>query len=339
MSREQFLALSNRALLGETLRLAADERCSTAALVTALSEVDSRRLYLGEGFSCMFLYCTRSLRLSESAAYRRIEVARVSRAFPQVLDALARGALNLTTAVIIAPHLTVLNADELIASVSFKGRTDAERIVAAHNPKPDAPTIIRRESKPADTLRPEASALLSFSSEPAASCITSASPVPGPDGTIPAARPPAAIQPLTATRYKIQFTADKETHDKLRHAQALHRHQIPTGDIGTLIKKALTLLIADIERKKFGITPRPRDIPRGVKSGSRRIPASVRRAVSLRDRGQCAFVGAKGRCPERGFLEFHHMVPFAMGGAATEGNISLRCRAHNGYEWRGGGRV
>jgi len=58
----------------------------------------------------------------------------------------------------------------------------------------------------------------------------------------------------------------------------------------------------------------------------------VKRAVWDRDAGRCAFVGREGRCAERGFLEFHHVVPYASGGAATLANIQLRCRAHNQYE-------
>jgi uncharacterized protein (TIGR03435 family) len=58
----------------------------------------------------------------------------------------------------------------------------------------------------------------------------------------------------------------------------------------------------------------------------------VKRDVWRRDEGQCAFVGRNGRCTERGFLEFHHVQPFAAGGAATSANIQLRCRAHNAYE-------
>jgi len=58
----------------------------------------------------------------------------------------------------------------------------------------------------------------------------------------------------------------------------------------------------------------------------------VRRAVFRRDEGRCAFVGAEGRCTATAFLEFHHVVPYARGGAATVGNIQLRCRAHNQHE-------
>ena len=65
---------------------------------------------------------------------------------------------------------------------------------------------------------------------------------------------------------------------------------------------------------------------------SRRIPAAVKREVWRRDNGQCAFVGRDGRCSERGFLEYHHVRPYAAGGPATVANIELRCRAHNAYE-------
>src|SRR5215207_2334774 len=65
---------------------------------------------------------------------------------------------------------------------------------------------------------------------------------------------------------------------------------------------------------------------------SRHIPAAVRRAVWERDNGRCGFVGTQGPCDETGRLEFHHVVPYAAGGAATIENIQLRCAAHNQYE-------
>ncbi|MGH2406229.1 MAG: HNH endonuclease [bacterium] len=35
---------------------------------------------------------------------------------------------------------------------------------------------------------------------------------------------------------------------------------------------------------------------------------------------------------DEGFLEFHHVVPYARGGRSTVDNIELRCRTHNAYE-------
>jgi hypothetical protein len=45
-----------------------------------------------------------------------------------------------------------------------------------------------------------------------------------------------------------------------------------------------------------------------------------------------AFIGQGGRCTATGFLEYHHVVPFAAGGETSVKNLELRCRAHNQYE-------
>ena len=74
--------LSDLALIEEVKDAAARERGATARLVALLAELDARRLYLGEGCSSLFTYCTQVLRLSEHAAYGRIEAARIARKFP-----------------------------------------------------------------------------------------------------------------------------------------------------------------------------------------------------------------------------------------------------------------
>ena len=140
------------------------------------------------------------------------------------------------------------------------------------------------------------------------------------------------MAPLATDRYKITFTARAETCRKLRLAQDLLRHQVPDGNPAEIFDRALSALLEDLARKKLGASTRPRR-DRGMVPGSRHIPAEVKRAVWLRDGGRCAFVAKGGRrCCERGFLEFHHIDPYAAGGEATVGNIALRCRPHNGYE-------
>src|SRR5687767_6349831 len=104
-------ALSSAALLTDTELLQHVRRCTTtereatARLIAALAEVDVRRLYLGQGCSSLFTYCTQVLHLSEHAAYLRIEAARAARRVPAVFDLLADGSLHLTTISILAPHL------------------------------------------------------------------------------------------------------------------------------------------------------------------------------------------------------------------------------------------
>jgi hypothetical protein len=143
---------------------------------------------------------------------------------------------------------------------------------------------------------------------------------------------PAVLAPLAPQRYKVQFTASAEAVKKFRLAQELLRHQIPDGDPAAIFDRALTALLETLARQKLAATDRPRG-SRGPAPGSRHIPAAVRRAVWLRDGGRCAFVSRQGRrCTEGGFLEFHHVAPYAAGGEPTVDNIQLRCRAHNGYE-------
>ena len=111
------------------------------------------------------------------------------------------------------------------------------------------------------------------------------------------------------------------------------RHTLPTGDLSEILDRAVRALLKELGRRKCAPAQRPR-LPseRAQTKHGRVVPAAVRREVWARDKGSCAFVGGEGRCGEAGFLEFHHVVPFAEGGAATVDNIQLRCRAHNAYE-------
>jgi hypothetical protein len=138
----------------------------------------------------------------------------------------------------------------------------------------------------------------------------------------------AELKPIAPERYKIQFTASRETYEKLRRAQDILRHSVPDGDPAVVVDHALTLLINELERTRIGMTNRPRD-RQAPGTRSRHVPAAVRRAVWRRDGGRCAFVGTLGPCNETGFLEYHHVIPFAAGGEASVTNIELRCRAHN----------
>jgi 5-methylcytosine-specific restriction endonuclease McrA len=94
----------------------------------------------------------------------------------------------------------------------------------------------------------------------------------------------------------------------------------------------LTLLLDNLVKKKVAASTRPASAPRTRSRRSRDIPAAVKREVWKRDDAQCAFIGRQGRCTKRGFLEFHHVRPYAEGGEATIANIELRCRSHNAYE-------
>ena len=136
--------------------------------------------------------------------------------------------------------------------------------------------------------------------------------------------------PVAPERYALQLTIGQSTHDKLRYAQALLSHQIPSGNLAQVLDRVLDAAIGQLEKRKFAATDRPRHPQRCSTRGARHVPAHVRRAVWERDHGQCTFVSASGRrCPARSFLEFDHVDPVARGGRATVEGMRLRCRAHN----------
>jgi hypothetical protein len=316
--------LSDNDLLSAVKTLAADERQATARLIAALAELDARRLYLGEGCSSLFAYCTQVLHLSEHAAYSRIEAARSARRFPVILSLLADGSITLTTIGLLSPHLNKDNHRALLEQVGHKSRRQVEVIVATLRPLPPVPSLIRK--LPATTTAPARQEIV----RPLEDVASQSSDTSAPE----AARPnrPAVLTPLTPEQYRVQFTVSRETHDKLRRAQELLRHAIPDGDPAVIFDRALTLLLENVVKTKLAASAHPSSAPSGCARRSRHIPASVKREVWKRDDGRCAFVGRHARCTERGFLEFHHVLPYAEGGEAPTSNIQLRCRSHNTYE-------
>jgi len=341
------VTLSDGDLTAAMTRLVRSERQTTAELIAHLAEFEARRLHLAAGFESLFLYCTQVLRLSEHAAYNRIEAARAARRYPRILELLAEGAMNLTTVRLLSPHLTDENQGPLLTEASGMSKRDVEKLLARHFPSPDAAFSIRKLPTPrldsgAPAARASGSTVADVGNLGLASAAAAGNPTPRdsedlrsaatPVTMIAAPGRPEVLRPLAEDRYEIRFTASAAACEKLRAAKDLLRHAIPGGDTGEIIDRALTALLEELARKKFAATSRPGQSA-GCEGSSRHIPAAVKRTVWVRDAGRCAFVARNGRrCEARGFIEFHHVHPYAVGGPPTIGNIELRCQAHNGYE-------
>jgi hypothetical protein len=344
--------LDDTELTVELSRLARCEREATAALIVHLAEFDARRLFEGAGYRSLFQYCMAVLHLSEDAVYNRITAARAARQYPGIIEKLESGALTPTTVRFLSRHLTAENHQELLEAASGKGKQALEELLACRFPQPDVSARVRKvPSRPLAAAAPlvaEAPAVAAapavVDAAPTARNPPACPPVVGGDALAAVVAPAAAlrfqavsaaravVRPLAPERYEIRFTASGEIREKLRAAQDLLGHAIPSGDIAEVFDRALTLLVADLSRKKFAATRR-RGRSRGQSDQSRNIPAEVKRLVHARDDGRCRFVAPDGRrCDARRFLEFHHVVPYAAGGKPTVDNIELRCRAHNGYE-------
>jgi hypothetical protein len=323
--------LSDEQLLHELETTAALERGAMAQLIALLAEMDTRQLYLAQGYSSLFTYCTRGLRLSEHAPYGRIEAARAARRFPVILDSVADGSLTLTSVCLLASCLTVDNHQQVLAAARYTSKREVEHQVAALRPMPPVPSSIRKLPQARTSVQLSVAGFAAVADDvPPPPTVRHASPEP--TGAPPVRCKPTVVVPLAPEHYKVQLTIGRDTHKKLRTIQDLMRHVVPDGDPAVIFDRALTLLLRDLERTTLARVDRPGSSTPSVSPRSRHVPAAVRREVWARDDGQCAFSGVAGRCAERGFLEFHHVIPFADGGSTTTDNLQLRCRAHNAFE-------
>jgi 5-methylcytosine-specific restriction endonuclease McrA len=326
MDSRTFAHFTDEALLRELTEVIAQERVTTATLLGLIAEVDTRRLYVPAGYSSMHAYCVEELHLSDDAAFRRIRAARAARMFPALLDAVSEGRLHLAAVSVLAPYLKPENVKGLIEEATHRRKSEVEELIARRFPMQEVPTWVR----PVTVIRPVPVPQLvpgrvgGDGSAGASSCGDLLVP-----GRVEVSGAELAQPPK---RFLLRVTIPECTHEKLRQAQALLSHALPSGDPAQVLDRALDALIAELEKRKLGATSgRPRKVRSSLRK--RHIPARVRRAVWERDQGQCTFVGSSGhRCKTRKFLEFDHVNPAARGGAATVDGVRLRCRAHNQYE-------
>jgi hypothetical protein len=240
--------------------------------------------------------------MSDDQAYKRIRAARAVRRFPVIGTAVADGRLHLGGVLLLAAHLSQDNAEELVAEARGKSKAAIEVLLARRAPKPDVPPRL----------------------EPVAQQMELA---PGPAGQEKAAK----VTPLAPERFALQLTISGATQAKLVRAQALLRHQVPSGDLAEVVDRALDELLAKVEARKLGKATRPRAAK--ASRGKRTVSRAARREAVARDGMRCSFVSEDGRrCEEMGFLEFDHVVPVALGGDASIDGVRVLCRWHNQYE-------
>ncbi|HYM81796.1 MAG TPA: hypothetical protein VEY91_10365, partial [Candidatus Limnocylindria bacterium] len=215
MRAYSLLHLSDQTLLRDLAALVARDRATTAALLAHIAEVDTRRLYLPAAYPSMHAYCVHELRLSEDTAFKRIRAARTARQFPAIFDAVADGRLHLSAVVMLTPHLTPENADELIGAAARRTKAELEQLLAQHFPQPELSAQVRAISAP-----PSPALLIAqLAPGPVRAPIGQLAP-----GQVEPVVPRAKVAPLSPQRFALQLTIGQDTYDKLQYAQALLSH-------------------------------------------------------------------------------------------------------------------
>src|SRR5262245_58431840 len=258
-------SLDDAILRRELHRLHQEERPHTADVIAHIAEFDGRRLYLAEAFPSMFAYCVGELRLSEDAAYKRIQAARTARRFPQLFEDVADGRLHLAAVCMLAPHLTAENVGELVSAATHRSKAQIETWLASRfapasaGPAPRA-RVTRIAPVPATTAMAPGDVCnelapgqvdLPVSAKDHVEIAEAQRPMPTPAAATPAkvcnrlapgqvdlplvpqgAAPPSMpLRDLDAIQFVVRIPIGEKTHAKLRRVQELLGRAVPSGDL------------------------------------------------------------------------------------------------------------
>jgi len=343
-----------RALTDNLADLLRREHAALGEFLLALADFDRRRLWVDLGYTSLFYFLHRELRLSKAAAQYRKVAAELIQRVPAVVEPLRDGRLCLTSVIEAAKVVTPENFGTVLPRLFGLSRREAMEIVAELQPHPAPPRRTVVTSPRAAPARVGSAASLTANA-PAGLCAKvavgspdeltlSESAVPrgstehssgaagspdeltlGETALAPAAvARPAEIVPLTAQERRIHVTVSARFLRKLEDAAAALSHALPGAPAEAILEAGLDLLLAQAEKRR-GVVEKPRKSPGPAKADH--IPAHVKRAVWARDGGKCQWpLASDGICGCTRRLQFDHIQPLALGGKSTVENVRLLCR-------------
>src|SRR6187401_2187744 len=186
--------LSDQELLARMPTLVRAERMASAEVIAYLMEIDRRRIYIGEACFLLFAYCRERLGYSEDGALKRMRVACLALVVPAALDEQRSGRIHLTGLFVLSRYVTPENADELLGEACGKSRSELQHLLARLFPRPDV----------AERIAPIAG-------------LGAGGAVTGLGAGADEFR--GRTEPLSASRYRVEFTASSEFRDKLDRAR------------------------------------------------------------------------------------------------------------------------
>ena len=298
-----FKKISNEELNLRLEKLARSERKLTHVILLHINEVDSRDLHLKMGYESLFSYLVKALHYSESAAYRRLQAARLLKTNPEVAAKIESGALNLSQLTQMQRCLqaenkkgTAVNSQkvtEVLVSMESKSIFESEKILATEFDLPAKANEITKPQKD-DTIR-------------------------------------------------IEFTLTREQFEALKQAQSLLSHQCPDGSWSEVITQLAkkfnqsrmgkgnnnpTTECAETAQGNTA-TKKPSMAPRTRYRSA--ITAKTKRYLLAKAHQACEYQDPRTgrRCQANFQLEVDHIKPLALGGEHRTENLRILCRAHN----------
>ncbi len=278
-------------------------------VLDTIKEIDCRKSYLEFGFSSLFDYLVRGVGYSEGSAQRRIDAARLLRELPQIAEKLQSGEIKLS-------QISVLQKAAREVAKSEGVKVTAEQKL----------TILKGISQKSHAQTQQQVAAFFDLPVLQSSC--------------------QKFQGDESVR--LEFTLSKEAFAKVKHAQALLSHAVPTQDIS----KFLEYLADKVIQQKTSIKSK-RTIPKAnqmevalseTETETETVAANVavirpsRRIAKmiLRQQSCCQWIDpTTGRqCQSKWFLQIDHKQSQWAGGGHGSSNLQSLCGAHNRLKYR-----
>jgi hypothetical protein len=337
-----------------------NERLCQLQMIIHLAEVNRRKLHLDLGYMYLSDYCQRTLGLSEGEAWSRVQIAKASFEFPELLLAIAEGRLSLTVAGMLVRHLKHENKHDLMQRCEGKSKRWVERFLVAISglvtnpqsslrpllvPKPPQPQAHQLQQKQNQDQESEAfsASFMDQNSDgfslQSVHCKVHSQLVHQLRCTISEeikadllrlaevlgiANPEGNLEALIGKSAKIALQAkDPALRVKKQTKQKGVKPAGCSGDTATDEIKADEIKADEI---KIELNP----MPKQDATRSRYIALTIKRQILERAGYQCQFFSIEGkRCCQRTGLQIDHIHAFSWGGGNNQENLQVLCSLHN----------
>ena len=341
--------LSAKELDQSAEKLVRAEKRNVALLIAHIAEMSRRKADLECGYKNIFHYCVTRLNLSEGSVAMRLQVANVSRRFPQILVALAENRISLTVAGRLAPHLREDNVEKLLSDCAGMTKRSVDEYLVSLEPRPVFnPSIRKRPSSSKESAKAQAEGRQETMREKEQA--KTPSPAPSAEET-PRPNPSSSssnlFEPARPDMYNFRFSADGNFKEKFERLAEVLGVENPLKNMAEVFEKAMEISLdkkdpkrkrerrRERERKRSAASEKssPDKISPDERAKSRHIPSEVRERVFERAAHQCEFRSADGtRCSSRTGLEIEHERPFAIYRSHKERFLRALCRRHNRFQ-------
>ena len=287
-------------------------------------------IYAKRGSDSLYHFCRTKLKYSEGAASRRINAMRLLVNVPDLEPAIQSGDVSITTASVLQSFIRaekknkkVYTSQEkkiLVQAISGKSKEETEKYLFTLSPESAPPKERESIISPTETeIRFVADQELMDQLEKIRGLLSHQNTNPSYQELFKMMARKLLEKIDPARERRIRKTAEPASSD--------------AGNVGTPPAESntpnlSTPLEKSLEKNRKESNP-PAQRPTSIRRPA--IPRAIARAVWQRDGSCCSFTDpiSGQKCGSRHLLQLDHIVPVALGGETTVGNLRLRCSAHN----------